>query len=385
MPGRAPRWNLAQAVKGISQECHLYRRGACTPHLTPRKLVPPPALAGSTPAQTWRTIEVTVHPRRPVASTGPAPRRRGGPTLAVGPGCGRRNTPASAGRTPVSSNSSRAPAEHPRVGGEDSAWMATCWWLSGTPPRRRGGPRPQAGARRYRRNTPASAGRTLPRAGRPTCRAEHPRVGGEDTKGFDPAKKPNGTPPRRRGGPTPVYLARSPVRTPPRRRGGRPVRPLPVRARRNTPASAGRTSSRQGILRPATEHPRVGGEDPSARRITRSMDGTPPRGRGGLTGGKGRPVGVRNTPASAGRTARTRPRRCACPEHFRVGGEDNLGMAILAHLDGTPPRRRGGPSRSMSPGVIQRNTPGGGEDRSLHGGCPFGLGTPPRRRGGPRV
>src|SRR5690606_18926485 len=149
---------------------------------------------------------------------------------------------------------------------------------------------------------PASAGRTRPRPRPGPGAAEHPRVGGEDTltKDREPAR----------------------VGTPPRRRGGRRHDRREQRAHRNTPASAGRTRWCAAVRCGAAEHPRVGGEDGMSDYPEIAARGTPPRRRGGpqLEGRLDR--GVRNTPASAGRTSRTlsAPRRPA--EHPRVGGED---------------------------------------------------------------
>src|SRR5581483_9229609 len=72
----------------------------------------------------------------------------------------RRSTPASAGRTAPAHGTGAANAEHPRVGGEDSSAQVWRYWMTGAPPRRRGGRlRPHRG-RRGARSTPAPAGRT---------------------------------------------------------------------------------------------------------------------------------------------------------------------------------------------------------------------------------
>src|SRR5690606_30347311 len=247
--------------------------------------------------------------------------------------------------------------DHPRGGGEDRPGASCGWWCTGTPPRRRGGLDRRHHELGARRNTPASAGRTFemltlglsmtehpasagrtpsPRTGsRPA--SEHPRVGGEDACSGSVMACRGGTPPRRRGGP---------------RQLGRPSC-----LRRNTPASAGRTTPHVAPPARSSEHPRVGGED-VRRRYTMSPEiGTPPRRRGGpqLEGRLDR--GVRNTPASAGRTSRTlsAPRRPA--EHPRVGGEDETTYQASRGGYGTPPRRRGGPRHPHRAHLQRRNTP----------------------------
>src|SRR5690606_10336593 len=150
--------------------------------------------------------------------------------------------------------------------------------------------------------------------------------------------------------------------TPPRRRGGRSHRDLVRGVRRNTPASAGRTTATRTDRRCRTEHPRVGGEDGGGHHRVVEDDGTPPRRRGGPGNVLPRTPVVRNTPASAGRTRRPRPHRPGPPEHPRVGGEDQMRTEALAWAGG-PPRV-------------------GGEDPSSPTSVSSPAGTPPRRRGG---
>src|SRR5690606_2524969 len=210
--------------------------------------------------------------------------------------------PASAGRTPSPRTGSRPASEHPRVGGEDADTTAANSALTGTPPRRRGGPRQLGRPSCLRRNTPASAGRTTPHVAPPARSSEHPRVGGEDV--------------RRR------YTMSPEIGTPPRRRGGLLAEAGEALADRNTPASAGRTTAAPSASSRASEHPRVGGEDSVVLSSSVRGCGTPPRRRGGRHERLPRDRGPRNTPASAGRTTTGRPARPRSSEHPRVGGED---------------------------------------------------------------
>src|SRR5690606_25039872 len=192
---------------------------------------------------------------------GTPPRRRGGHPH-QGPGAGpRRNTPASAGRTPTRPPRTARSPEHPRVGGEDYAPCRTTCPPIRPPPRRRGGHPHQGPGAGPRRNTPASAGRTPTRPPRTARSPEHPRVGGEDY--------------------APCRTTCSLIGTPPRRRGGRAAPVHDVPGDRNTPASAGRTTAAPSASSRASEHPRVGGEDSVVRSSSVRGCGTPPRRRGG--------------------------------------------------------------------------------------------------------
>ncbi len=380
------------------------------------------------------------------SSSGTPPRRRGGRPDARPEDPDRRNTPASAGRTPALSTRITPPSEHPRVGGEDAAFLAVRALGHGTPPRRRGGPAPPGRPDAQHRNTPASAGRTSATLSRASARAEHPRVGGEDFAARPREDDPVGTPPRRRGGrssrvagrlgerntpasagrttsttktstpPTehprvggedlgPGGLPHRSAGTPPRRRGGLQTLRPPAHGYRNTPASAGRTPPWSGSCSSRTEHPRVGGEDEAADFNSFSLSGTPPRRRGGRDGVDVPALVGRNTPASAGRTRSSPSWAPTSAEHPRVGGEDALEAAQKRKKVGTPPRRRGGPPRRTPQTRPRRNTPAsagrttsasarprvvsehprvGGEDLLLRFDDLLAAGTPPRRRGGRR-
>ncbi len=355
-----------------------------------------------------------------------------------------RNTPASAGRTPSHRTRSCCPAEHPRVGGEDAVVEKWTGFSFGTPPRRRGGLAGEAGGEGGERNTPASAGRTGRCSPRGPAPAEHPRVGGEDDRRYTGHEKTGGTPPRRRGGQegpgvfllgfrnTPASAGRTACRlltgwwpaehprvggedpedvdyrvgrfgTPPRRRGGRVRAALNGERGRNTPASAGRTHCRARTAPSRSEHPRVGGEDGTPTVGLPRSGGTLPRRRGGPPLGLRRPWTGRNTPASAGRTSRGWPRTPWPSEHPRVGGEDRTDGCPPGPARGTPPRRRGGQLDLGVAHVGVRNTPAsagrtrswarvrcqkaehprvGGEDTTWRPSWSLMRGTPPRRRGG---
>ncbi len=218
-------------------------------------------------------------------NSGTPPRRRGRRRHAQAGRGRRRSTPASAGRTRTSPTTTPCRSEHPRVGGEDVSTVTVCESGVGAPSRRRGGPVEMDVFGREPRNTPASAGRTPTRSPRGSATTEHPRAGGEDTINLNTDTTAVGTPPRRRGRPRREWGERS--------RG------------RNTLASARKTESRQAPAWPAAEHPRVGGEDAAYIRTQSGRTGTPPRWRGRRRCCPLLLLGRRNTPASAGKTARS--------------------------------------------------------------------------------
>ncbi|EFE72206.1 conserved hypothetical protein [Streptomyces viridosporus ATCC 14672] len=333
---------------------------------------------------------------------GTPPHRRGGLTLILQLRFDRRNTPASAGRTPSSPPGSASAPEHPRIGGEDYEASQPCRARVGTPPHRRGGLRGEPALPGEGRNTPASAGRTAGSLAVPGVTAEHPRISGEDLTDGRVMCCLCGTPPRQQGG-----LER--------------LAPPPLEVR-NTLASAGRTKLPSSSTSPAAEHPCIGGEDADAAPVHVPVGGTPPHRRGGRGGDLAEGVLQRNTPASAGRTRRVgcsalssaeHPASAgrtgspgtgyACTaEHPRIGGEDVVIALRRAVIRGTPPHRRGGPEVVPGDRVLCRNTPAsagrtpvsvrylairaehpriGGEDLRSPGRVYSPDGTPPRRRG----
>ena len=273
------------------------------------------ATAGGTPRVGGE--DQCLQPDSPIHS-GTRPRRRAGPEPGLPGAVARRNTLASAGRTPPRGSRTPSRPEHPRVGGEDDVTHKQEEIAGGTPPRRRGGPARAGRVELDRRNTPASAGRTPGSVTCPAARSEHPRVGREDWLSSGLASRLAGTPPRRRGGRLEIAVGAD--------------------VERNTPASAERTGPVR--CRPSRwpEHPRVGGEE--LRTTTGSLPkiGAPPRRRGGRVHSAVQRGRRRNTPASAGRTCAKTPRWTRTSEHPRVGGEDTGLTSRPRMADGTPPR-----------------------------------------------
>ena len=193
-----------------------------------------------------------------------------------------RNIPAYAGKTATRRLVPIAPAEHPRVCGENCPSRKCRKRNSGTSPRMRG--KRTLGQERGHplRNIPAYAGKTCSGAGICSPRWEHPRVCGENAG-------------------EPCWNAAS-AGTSPRMRGKHPHRnPLGLR-QRNIPAYAGKTENPQQCYLGAQEHPRVCGENGLDYNPTSQIPGTSPRMRGKRLNKQAVTQIVRNIPAYAGKT-----------------------------------------------------------------------------------
>ena len=132
-----------------------------------------------------------------------------------------------------------------------------------------------------------------------------------------------------------------PLGSSPRGRGKRPKAVEANQYRRLIPAWAGKTRTRRRIRRRKTAHPRVGGENrPGAgRRASRS--GSSPRGRGKpeRRGDDRAQEGL--IPAWAGKTMPPRSLRPPARAHPRVGGENQTRWFVSPSPLGSSPRGRG--------------------------------------------
>ena len=112
---------------------------------------------------------------------------------------------------------------------------------------------------------------------------------------------------------------------------------------RITPACAGKTTSVLPSTLPATDHPRVCGENPCRPLAHRQPSGSPPR----VRGKRDHPVEQtdkgRITPACAGKTVRGANSSMSRPNHPRVCGENGDISPLTAAVTGSPPRVRGKP------------------------------------------
>ena len=170
--------------------------------------------------------------------------------------------PAWAGKTHRCNRGQGRPPAHPRVGGENIETFGGASSLSGSSPRGRGKPRPRATLRRQPGLIPAWAGKTPGSRSTGLSAWAHPRVGGENLEdSFDCARR---------------------LGSSPRGRGKRRVFRRSLVFLGLIPAWAGKTETPASWATSSGAHPRVGGENSSARIAPSAGGGSSPRGRGKL-------------------------------------------------------------------------------------------------------
>ncbi len=160
--------------------------------------------------------------------TGSPPRVRGKPLSLLVPMINQRITPACAGKTRRQRRAVQGRADHPRVCGENAAHTVDAPQNLGSPPRVRGKPSSTAVSAAASRITPACAGKTPLLRLLYRLRADHPRVCGENDHEYVMGGLSAGSPPRVRGKP-----------------------PFPIVSMigiRITPACAGKTLDRMGVM-----------------------------------------------------------------------------------------------------------------------------------------
>ena len=331
-----------------------------------------PAYAGRTHRGRVDVPETPDHPRvcgenpdereRGTRPQGSPPRMRGERAEDALRAAGLRITPAYAGRTHRPGRELAVRRDHPRVCGENVLDPDCADPVVGSPPRMRGEPQEAAAPAPRPRITPAYAGRTGLRDAVGNAWKDHPRVCGENPRTALSVSREPGSPPRMRGeqqvnragtgpiGITPAYAGRTHGRTglvppfygsPPRMRG-EPIRPARSAALIwITPAYAGRTRSPSPRTRMPWDHPRVCGENDHLAAHPLWVPGSPPRMRGELLEAPSDVGGVGITPAYAGRTWPGRGWRTCWWDHPRVCGENRICRESRPGLPGSPPRMRG--------------------------------------------
>ena len=110
-----------------------------------------------------------------------------------------RITPACAGKSVIFGEKNIIPEDHPRVCGEKHCAGDGAAVYRGSPPRVRGKACNFFKDFLVKRITPACAGKSPQKSGRPLSRKDHPRVCGEKQAPFHYQKTPSGSPPRVRG------------------------------------------------------------------------------------------------------------------------------------------------------------------------------------------
>ena len=108
-----------------------------------------------------------------------------------------------------------------------------------------------------------------------------------------------------------------------------------------TPAWAGKSLTKHKVTTRSWDHPRVGGEKAAEMKAMEKAEGSPPRGRGKASRGKGGAAPFRITPAWAGKRNFCFSRCWYAWDHPRVGGEKWNCLFASASALGSPPRGRG--------------------------------------------
>ena len=104
--------------------------------------------------------------------------------------------------------------------------------------------------------TPAYAGKTHYKVWKSHSFKDHPRIRGKDHEGEQSMKRLSGSPPHTR-----ERLMLNVLGSPPHTRERLILREAEALKPRITPAYAGKTWRRQGILHKAQDHPRIRGKD----------------------------------------------------------------------------------------------------------------------------
>ena len=136
----------------------------------------------------------------------------------------------------------------------------------------------------------------------------------------------------------------------PRGRGKRSWRPRRAWCGRLIPARAGKTLLATPQANLGRAHPRAGGENAQGHILTRSFEGSSPRGRGKHTLVRLSSLVAGLIPARAGKTLPSQHPGRAATAHPRAGGENRDVMIIPSRRWGSSPRGRGKPlpSRAVS-------------------------------------
>jgi len=274
----------------------------------------------------------------------------------------RRITPACAGKTPSNSKTTGDRTDHPRMRGEDSLLFLKSGRWGGSPPHARGRLHLSKTLVNFQGITPACAGKTRRRGGRPRAAPDHPRMRGEDLFFFAGAEFSPGSPPHARGRLPNGGVGVRPLRDHPRMRGEDPTttcrlvqrRGSPPHARgrrakaaearlreRITPACAGKTFEAHAQPPGKPDHPRMRGEDIWPAKMDTFVSGSPPHARGRRNGLVCCNGSFRITPACAGKTKVHGALQCRDADHPRMRGEDVDPITVGFMQWGSPPHARG--------------------------------------------
>ena len=150
---------------------------------------------------------------------------------------------------------------------------------------------------------------------------------------------------------------------------------------RITPAGAGKTYRREMKKKELRDHPRRCGENGHATLLYGRCNGSPPQVRGKLVDIVVWVVGLRITPAGAGKTIIYHRMHSESRDHPRRCGENKGGNHENLFCKGSPPQVRGKLSSSSSSSMSWRITPAGAGKTSSRRRRQMGTRDHPRRCG----
>ena len=214
----------------------------------------------------------------------------------------RRITPAHAGKTAGGRLCLYDGWDHPRACGENNSLLRYRGTASGSPPRMRGKPWSAPPPPAVGRITPAHAGKTRGYTDSLPQLQDHPRACGENLpfRGFSPRQ----------------------MGSPPRMRGKLVTADFDAAMDGITPAHAGKTRLFPLCNYYNEDHPRACGENFGVCQRQATSEGSPPRMRGKLDTPAEETETDRITPAHAGKTAPRLGLLAVAPDHPRACGEN---------------------------------------------------------------
>mgnify|MGYP001638076650 CR=1 FL=1 len=208
------------------------------------------------------------------------------------------------------------------------------------------------------RITPAYAGKSVSPIENWRYRRDHPRLCGEKASLPPFCPCPWGSPPPMRGKGKSKIQDRFVFRITPAYAGKSVgiVQPLSVKLG-SPPPMRGKADITIPADAPVQDHPRLCGEKPGKVPPLPYLVGSPPpmRGKGILHGICG--IGIRITPAYAGKSFHFFGSRCGCRDHPRLCGEKQHFFYFLVYTGGSPPPMRGKASCDRAGAFHKRITP----------------------------
>ncbi len=271
------------------------------------------------------------------STLGSPPPTRGKPRRGHG-GHGKRGiTPAYAGKTVSSIISLGSLEDHPRLRGENFRGWRDIFCQLGSPPPTRGKRVRCFPMLAGRGITPAYAGKTEGKPDKERPSRDHPRLRGENRSEYFSTPVFSGSPPPTRGKPVNLTILKALLRI--------------------TPAYAGKTNSVKDLERTAGDHPRLRGENLTSLSVTSRVSGSPPPTRGKLRNNNAPTLYIRITPAYAGKTTVKISQGWNVKDHPRLRGENKQCQRSGADCRGSPPPTRGKPRPDNGTVAVLRITP----------------------------